>query len=117
MKRDEFLHAQRDAFRRHAGHLLILSQRRPDDGPSRLGLVTSRKMGNAVHRNRFRRVLREFFRLNPALFAQGVDWVVIAKEGAGALASGQIRDEVRAALQRRPKGSVRPPSAGDAPTS
>ena len=64
-----------------------------------------------------RRLLREFFRLNPALFAQGVDWVVIAKEGAGALASGQIRDEVRAALQRRPKGSVRPPSAGDAPTS
>ncbi|MSR47487.1 MAG: ribonuclease P protein component [Planctomycetes bacterium] len=35
-------------------------------GHARLGLVTSRRFGNAVHRNRARRLLREAFRLEKA---------------------------------------------------
>jgi ribonuclease P protein component len=54
---------------------------RPEDGaaPSRLGLAVGRKVGGAPQRNRIKRVLREFFRLNWAELPEAVDIVVVAK--------------------------------------
>lgn len=57
---------------------LILLSRRSDEGPPRLGLVVSKKVGCAVRRNRAKRLIREAFRRNPTLFGPGVDAVVIA---------------------------------------
>jgi ribonuclease P protein component len=45
----------------------------------RLGLSVSRKVGNAVVRNRWKRRLREAFRLNREALPQGVDLVVIPR--------------------------------------
>ena len=48
-------------------------------GVSRLGVVVTRKIGNAVQRNRAKRVLREVFRLNSVSFQSPIDVVVIVK--------------------------------------
>ncbi|MCP4400336.1 MAG: ribonuclease P protein component [bacterium] len=45
----------------------------------RLGITASRKVGNAVARNRCKRMLREIFRQHKTLFPQGVDFVVVVR--------------------------------------
>ena len=45
----------------------------------RLGLSVSRKVGNAVVRNRWKRLLREAFRLSRAKLPVGVDLIVVPR--------------------------------------
>jgi ribonuclease P protein component len=49
---------------------------------SRLGLVVSRKAGNAVVRGRWKRCLREAFRLSQHDLPAGLDLVVLPRPGA-----------------------------------
>ena len=46
---------------------------------SRLGVSVGRKLGNAVRRNRFKRLLREAFRIARADLPAGLDFVVIPR--------------------------------------
>lgn len=114
-RRVEFLRAQKHGRRQHVAHFTVILLDRGDADPPRLGLVTSRKIGNAVRRNRVRRVLREVFRLQLERFPVGHDVVVIAREGAPALDSAAIRDEILAALAKRrpgPGATSRRPGGG-----
>lgn len=52
---------------------------RPAAAGSRLGVVTSSKLGGAVVRNRARRLLREAFRLHQTELTEPVDLVLIAR--------------------------------------
>jgi len=59
------------------GWLVVYAANTNHPGP-RLGLVVSRKkIGNAVQRNRWKRRLREAFRLNRAALPAGFDLVVL----------------------------------------
>jgi ribonuclease P protein component len=75
--------------RQHAGERI----RDGSPRPPRLGLVVGRKVGNAVQRNRIKRVCRECFRLWPDLLPPGVDLVVIARHGAHELDLASVRSE------------------------
>jgi len=82
--------------RSHANRFLVLYTfpRAGDDQP-RVGLSVSRKVGRATVRNRWKRLLREAFRLSQRELPQGVDLVVIPRPEAK-----PTLDLVRTSLRR-----------------
>jgi ribonuclease P protein component len=67
-------------------------------------VVTTKKVGSSPERNRIKRLCRECFRTWRALVPDGIDLVVIARDGAAALALADVRAEwtrARPALLKR----------------
>ena len=85
---DEKLHLQKDfsaAFKKgrrfkHKALTMIAYKRNVADGLAlrRLGLVTSKKVGKAIVRNKVKRRLREIFRTNKHLMEPGLDIIFIS---------------------------------------
>jgi ribonuclease P protein component len=102
--------------RSHAGRELVLHVfPRAQDGPPRLGLSVSRKVGGAVERNRIKRLLREAFALEHQRLPLGTDAVVVARQGAKALAEREGLPGIRRALDEligKAVGDRRPEAGG-----
>ncbi|MEO5376914.1 MAG: ribonuclease P protein component [Magnetococcus sp. DMHC-6] len=60
----------------------------------RLGLIVSRKVGNAVERNRVKRNIRECFRTERERLPSGLDCVVIARSESGTIDNAQQREQL-----------------------
>ncbi len=69
---------------------------------ARVGVTVSRKVGNAVTRNRVKRMIREFYRQNKHLFAPA-DYNIIAKQSAARLSLSELSNQLGRALQRQLK--------------
>ena len=70
---------------------------RRDFPPVKLAVVTRKKTGNAVKRNRIRRIVREFFRLNQYSLAGG-DYVVIVKKIPEKISFHIVSEELKGVL-------------------
>jgi ribonuclease P protein component len=110
-KHADFARAQRSGRRVGTDHftLLVAAQPMPASStssarsltqdtstelaPPRLGVVVTRKIGNAVARNRVKRLCRECFRTWPDLLPHGADLIVIARPGADKLGLADVRRE------------------------
>jgi ribonuclease P protein component len=83
LRRADFLRATRQGRRFATEYFLLYRFDRKDSGPTRLGITVTRKLGNAVRRNRIKRLVREWYRhkqARPGALA-GCDLVVIARSG------------------------------------
>ena len=98
-RRREFLEVQRGGARAHSKHFVVIQQ--PGRGRmSRLGVTVSSRVGNAVARNRTKRIVRELFRQYRRTLSPPTDFVVIAKPGADTLRYAEAATELDPTLRR-----------------
>jgi ribonuclease P protein component len=84
---DDFLAVKKRGRSVRAGCVVVAAVVGPR---RRLGIIVTRRVGNAVHRNRIRRVVREFFRNNRQAFPVG-DCVVIPMARAEKITNDELR--------------------------
>jgi ribonuclease P protein component len=97
-KRSEYLQLQRSGHRRTSRSFVVITRPRPA-GESRLGITASRRVGGAVVRNRVKRLVREFFRLNYEALRSTSDVLIIARPNAAALSYDELGNELSGALR------------------
>ena len=101
-ERKDYLRIQASAERHYSRHFILLraelSPAFVRAGKARLGITASKKIGNAVARNRVKRRVRVFFRSVRGQLAAN-DYVVIARKGAAELLSFETDGELRSLLR------------------
>jgi ribonuclease P protein component len=99
-KRSEFLEIQSGGLRVSGDCLVFILSRREPGQPLRLGITASRKIGNAVQRNRARRLIREAFRAVFSELPAALDIVVIVRKPLGERKLSAVLAEWQRALPR-----------------
>ena len=82
------------------GCLIANWNKLPEGGTSRLGVVTSRKVGSAVIRNRARRLLRESFRLHQHEFGQPLELILVARPSIANRPFSSVEKDFLATLRK-----------------
>ena len=99
-KRKDFLRVYEDGVRVNSKNFIVILSRN-QAGDKRLGITVTKKVGNAVKRNRIKRLLREFFRLNKKTLPDSLDIVIIVKKGVPFLTYNDVYEELATLLTER----------------
>ncbi len=91
LRRGQYLRVQGQGRRVHTTHFVVLLL---PGHPRRLGVTVAKKVGVAVVRNRVKRVLREVFRREKALFPADCEVVLVARHGAERLDYDAVKAEL-----------------------
>jgi ribonuclease P protein component len=114
-KRAEFLAVARGSRSARRAFVLQALGRSEADTPPRAGFTVTKKVGNAVERNRIRRRLREVVRLHGmALADPGTDYVLVGRREALSLPFAALVEDfasaIRQARKQRRKAEAREPA-------
>ena len=96
----DFARVRQQGERLALGCLIANWHRLPDGASPKLGVVTSKRIGNAVARSRARRLLRESFRLHQHEFSQPVELVLVARNSIAGRDFAEVEKDLLAVLNR-----------------
>lgn len=77
----EFQNVRSSGHRIHCGPFIFQCRVAPEASAPRLGVIASRRVGNAVRRNYGKRVFREIFRQHAAELPAGSELVIVLRKG------------------------------------
>ena len=107
-RRADFLAANRGLRIARPGFVLLVNPNAADQ--VRYGITVTKRIGNAVVRNRMKRRFRALLReLLPAAGLPAHDHVLIGREGGVERDFGKLREELAMALSRAAQGKGDPP--------
>ncbi len=94
-KRREFVAIQATGRKVHTKYFLVLVQK---EGTGRVGITVTKRTGNAVTRNRLKRLVREYLRQSRTSDGAWVpadrDVVIIAKSAAAEVSTGELSTDL-----------------------
>jgi ribonuclease P protein component len=96
----DFRRVRQGGERLVCGCLIANWQRLRAEAASRLGVITSSRIGGAVVRNRARRLLREAFRLHQHDLSAPVDLVLVARASIAGKAFTEVERDFLTALRK-----------------
>src|SRR5436305_8401470 len=96
----DFAKIRREGSRLVQGCLIANWLKSEKETAARLGVITASKIGNAVVRNRARRLLRESFRLHQHDLAGPVDLVLIARSSIVGKGYNEVERDFLTTLRR-----------------
>ena len=99
LRRADFLAVYKTGMRRGSPHFTLFGRLRPAGAGDRYGITVTRKLGNAVVRNRLRRRTREWLRRLPEA-VPACDFVIHPRPRAADGAMSPLAEELAAGLRR-----------------
>lgn len=88
----DFARIKKDGQRRVRGCLILNWSENSEVTRPRLGVITSKKLGNAVCRSRARRLMREAFRLHQFELRQDIDLILVARRSINELKRTDVQE-------------------------
>jgi len=93
LERADFIDIRNRGHRLRTENFTVIA--RPNSSnTTRLGITVSKRFGNAVKRNRVKRLIREFFRLYKHSIPVGYDVVIIPQRKTESLSFSKVCDEL-----------------------
>lgn len=84
---------------------------RESGAPSRLGIITTRRLGPAVTRSRARRLIREAFRVLKNDLSEPLDLVVIARRSIVDASASRVASDLQRLFNRQGLLARNPPNS------
>ena len=100
LRRPDFQSAYSEGVKFPGPYFLLFVRRRDDEGSCRVGLTASRKVGNAVVRNRAKRLLREAVRRNWEAMPRCCDCVLHVRGRIGEATYAQVEAEILRTMRK-----------------
>ncbi|WP_395688514.1 ribonuclease P protein component [Aestuariivirga sp.] len=111
-RRQDFVAAARALYAATPG-VVVQMRARGDDGPARVGFTATKRLGNAVVRNRIKRRLRALASLHLESVARpGHDYVLIGRDTSAARTFPELERDLGSALKRLHRTAPTPADRG-----
>ena len=93
LKKKEFISLKLHGRRYYTNNFVVII-RENRGNITRLGITVSKRIGNSVKRNRIKRLIREFFRLNKQKIPKGYDLIITALKGNNTFDFFKVQEEL-----------------------
>jgi len=93
LKKQEFIALNLHGKRYYTKNFIVIIRENRRD-ITRLGITVSKRVGDSVKRNRIKRLIREFFRLNKQQIPKGYDVIIISLKGSNELNFLKVQEEL-----------------------